>query len=195
MTLKFGLVKVYQSGMFVVVNTSLGLQIKYDCSHIATILLSNTVPVNGMCGNNNDIAEDDLRTPQGEVVDATTFGWSWRAPNQEAQCTADCGDACPRCSAKQLQEKEVARLWMALHENIWSPQSPFHLCKEAVNYSEISAAVSIFDLCSSDDPQKTFCLVLEGYAAACQNAQVEVKEWRNSTNCCERFCCFPFLWR
>ncbi|XP_074538742.1 IgGFc-binding protein [Halichoeres trimaculatus] len=182
-TLQSGLVKIYQSGMFVIVNTSLGLQIKYDCSHIATILLSNTTAVNGMCGNNNGIEEDDLRTPQGEVVDATTFGWSWRGPDQEARCTADCGDACPRCSAEQLLVKEVARLWITLHEHIWSPQNPFHLCKEAVNYSEILTAVSIFDLCSSDDPQKTLCLVLEGYAAACQNAQIEVMEWRNGTNC------------
>ncbi|CAJ1061665.1 LOW QUALITY PROTEIN: IgGFc-binding protein [Xyrichtys novacula] len=182
-TLQFGLAKIYQSGIFVVVDTILGLQIKYDCSHIATIFLSNKTPVNGMCGNNNGIEEDDLRTPQGEAADATTVGWSWRVPGQEAQCTADCGDACPRCSAKQLREKKVASLWMSLYEYIWSPQNPFYLCREAVNYSKISTAVSIFDLCSSDDPQKTLCLVLEGYAAACQNAQIEVREWRNGTNC------------
>lgn len=41
------------------------------------------------------IEEDDLRTPQGEAVDATTFGWSWRITYWGAQCTADCGDACP----------------------------------------------------------------------------------------------------
>lgn len=52
-TLQFGLVKIYQSNMFVVVDTSLGIQIQYDCSHIATIILLNTTEVNGMCGNNN----------------------------------------------------------------------------------------------------------------------------------------------
>ncbi|XP_041649020.1 IgGFc-binding protein isoform X2 [Cheilinus undulatus] len=181
--LQSGLVKIYQSGFFVVLDTSLGVQVKYDCSHIATILLSNTAVVNGLCGNNNGIEDDDFRSPQDEAVDATTFGWSWRVSDQEAWCTADCGDACPRCSAEQLQKKKVAKQWISWYEYIWSPQNLFHLCREVVNYTEISAAVSIFDLCSSDDPQKTLCIVLEAYVAACQNAHIEVGEWRNGTNC------------
>ncbi|XP_051261445.1 IgGFc-binding protein-like isoform X2 [Dicentrarchus labrax] len=180
-TLQFGLIKIYQSGIFVVMDISLGLQIKYDCSHIVAILLFNTIEVCGMCGNNNGIEEDDLKTPQGEAVDATTFGWSWRVPDQEAQCTADCGDACPRCSAEQIQN--VASQWIYLHEYIWSTPNPFYLCREAVDYTKISTAVSIFDLCSSDDAQKALCLILEAYAAACQNAGIQVGEWRNHTSC------------
>ncbi|KAK1895713.1 Alpha-tectorin, partial [Dissostichus eleginoides] len=182
-TLQFGHVKIYRSGMFVVVDTSLGIQVKYDCSHVATILLSNTMEVYGMCGNNNGIEEDDLRTPQGEPVDATTFGWSWRVPDQEAQCTADCGNACPRCSAEQLLEKNVATRWISMHEYIWSPQNPFYQCREVVNYTKISAAVSMFDLCSSNDTRKTICPVLEAYVAACQNAGIKIGEWRNVTFC------------
>ncbi len=185
MTLNFGLVKIYQSGVFVVVDTTMGIQIKFDCSHIATILLLNSTKVLGMCGNNNGIEDDDLRTPQGEAVDATTFGWSWRIPHQEAQCTADCGDACPRCSAEQLQEKNLTSQWISLHEYIESPQNPFDSCHEVVSYTKITSAVSIFDLCSSKDPQKTLCLILEAYAAACQNAQIPIGEWRNSTFCCK----------
>ncbi|XP_071062157.1 IgGFc-binding protein [Pseudochaenichthys georgianus] len=182
-TLQFGHVKIYRSGMFVVVDTSLGIQVKYDCSHVATILLSNTMEVYGMCGNNNGIEEDDLRTPQGEPVDATTFGWSWRVPDQEAQCTADCGNACPRCSAEQLLDKNVATRWISMHEYIWSPQNPFYQCREVVNYTKISAAVSMFDLCSSNDTQKTICPVLEAYVAACQNAGIKIGEWRNVSFC------------
>uniref|UniRef100_A0A3Q3EKG2 VWFD domain-containing protein n=1 Tax=Labrus bergylta TaxID=56723 RepID=A0A3Q3EKG2_9LABR len=183
LNLQFGSINIAQSGFFVVVDTSLGIQVKYDCSHFATIFLPNTTAVNGLCGNNNGIEEDDLRSPQGKAVDATTFGWHWRVPDQEAWCTADCGDACPRCSAEQLQEKNVARQWISFHEYIWSPQNPFYLCRDIVNYTKISTAVSIFDLCSSDDPQKTLCHIFEAYAAACQNAHIEVGEWRKSTNC------------
>uniref|UniRef100_A0A3Q3GMI2 IgGFc-binding protein-like n=1 Tax=Labrus bergylta TaxID=56723 RepID=A0A3Q3GMI2_9LABR len=185
LNLQFGSINIAQSGFFVVVDTSLGIQVKYDYSHFATILLPNTTAVNGLCGNNTGIEEGDLRSPQGKAVDATTFGWHWRVPDQEAWCTADCGDACPRCSAEQLQKKNVARQWISLHEYIWSPQNPFYLCKDIVNYTKISTAVSIFDLCSSDDPQKTLCHILEAYAAACQKAQIEVGEWRNGTNCCK----------
>ncbi|KAF1387771.1 hypothetical protein PFLUV_G00083410 [Perca fluviatilis] len=91
----------------------------------------------------------------------------------------------PTCSSEQLLEKNVASQWIAMHEYIWSPQNPFYLCLE-VNYTKISAAVSLFDLCSTDDTQKVLCLVLEAYAAACQNAQIQIGEWRNGT-----FCLFP----
>ncbi|XP_030248331.1 IgGFc-binding protein-like isoform X5 [Sparus aurata] len=180
-TLQFGLVKIHQAGMFVVVDTSLGIQLKFDQSHIAMITLPNNTEVHGLCGNNNGIEEDDLRTPQGEAFDATTFGWSWRVPDPEALCTAECGDACPHCSAEQLQEKNVAPQWISLHEYIWSPQKPFYLCREVVSYTKIFPAVSIFDLCSSNDTQKTICLILEAYAAACQNAQIQIGEWRNTS--------------
>lgn len=185
MTLQFGLVQIYQSGLFVVVDTSLGIQIKYDCSHIANILLSNTTKVQGICGNNNGIEDDDLTTPQGRVVDATTFGWSWRVPDQEASCTADCGDACPRCSAEQLQDKNLVSQWIFLNEYIWSPQNPLYLCHEVISYTKISRAVSIFDLCFNNDTQKALCLILEAYAAACKTAQIQIGEWRNSTFCRE----------
>lgn len=188
MTLQFGLVNIYQSGVFVVVDTSVDIQIKYDYSYIAIIRLLNTTEVHGMCGNNNGIEEDDLRTPQGEAVDATIFGWSWRIPHQEAPCTADCGDACPHCSAKHLKENDVARQWISVHEYIWSPQNPFYLCHGVISYTAISAALSIFDLCSSNDTQNVFCPILEAYAAACQNSHVQIEEWRNSTFC-RKFIC------
>lgn len=189
MTLQFGLVNIYQSGVFVVVDTSLGIQIKYDYSSVAIIRLFNTTVVQGMCGNNNGFEEDDLRTPQGEAVDATTFGWSWRIPHQEAQCTADCGDACPRCSAKHLKEgNNVARQWISLYEYIWSTRNPFYWCHEVISLATISAALSVFDLCSSNNTQKVFCPILEAYAAACQNSHIQIEEWRNSTFCRKLIC-------
>uniref|UniRef100_A0A3B4YYT4 VWFD domain-containing protein n=1 Tax=Stegastes partitus TaxID=144197 RepID=A0A3B4YYT4_9TELE len=165
-TLQFGLVRIHQSGVFVVVDTNLGIRVKYDCSHIAAILLSNKTQVHGMCGNNNGIKEDDFRTPQGATVNAAAFGWSWRVSAGEAQCA----------------DRNVANKWISLHETyLWSPQSPFHPCKEVVNYTKISSTLSIFDLCSSDDTQRALCSMLE--AAACQKAAIQISKWRNSTFC------------
>ncbi|XP_070690944.1 IgGFc-binding protein [Pempheris klunzingeri] len=101
-TLQSGLVKIYQSGMFVVVDTSLGIQIKYDCSHIATILLSNTTEVSGMCGNNNGIEEDDLRTPQAMSCPlnsqynscGTACPATCEEPFSSRPCTLACMESC-----------------------------------------------------------------------------------------------------
>lgn len=187
-TLQSGLVKIHQSGVFVVVDTHRGIKVKYDCVHIAAVLSSNDKEVHGMCGNNNGIREDDLRTPQGEVVNATTFGWSWRVPDEEAQCTADCGEACSSCSRERLKEKNVATHWISLHEYLWSQQSPFYLCREVVNDTKISSVLDIFDLCTSPDTREALCLIIEAYAAACQNAHIQTGAWRNATFCRKQIC-------
>lgn len=181
--LQFGRVKIHRSDVFVVVDTSIGIQIKYDCANIATVILSNNMKVSGICGNNNGIKEDDFRTPQGETVDAATFGWSWRVSEPETRCTADCGDACPHCSAEHLQERDLAGEWISFHEYLWSPQNPFYLCQGIVNSTIVSATVSMFDLCSNNDTQKALCSILEAYAAACQNYTIHIGRWRNSTFC------------
>lgn len=85
-TLQFGLVKIYQSGMFAVVDSLLAIQMKDDgwMLLMASIFLPNTAQVQGLCGENNVAADNDLRTSEEEAVDAPNLGWSWRVPHQEA---------------------------------------------------------------------------------------------------------------
>lgn len=193
-TLQRGHVKIHRSGVFVVVDTNLGVQIKYDGAHTATVIVSNTAKVKGLCGNNNGNKGDDLRTPQGEAVNATTFGWSWRVSDRGSRCTAGCEAACPSCSVEQLQEKNVVGQWIALHEYIWSPRNPLHQCQEAVNYTDVMTSVSIFDLCSSNAAQKVICQILEAYAAACHDAHILVRAWRNSSFCRKQiYVCFEYI--
>lgn len=109
------------------------------------------------------------------------FGWSWRVPHQEAQSAADCADVCPCCSAEQ--EETIISHWIPLHEYIWSPQYPFNFCHEVISFSKMSAAVSIFALCSSDNAQKPLCLLLEAFAAACQSSHIQTGERETSTFC------------
>lgn len=93
-----------------------------------------------MCGKNNGIKEDDLRTPQGGAVNAATFGWSWRVPDGEAHCTANCEGVCQSCSANQLEDNCVASHWISLRDYLSLQQSPFYLCHEVV-----CSVVNIFD--------------------------------------------------
>lgn len=84
--LQFGLMAIYQSGTFVVADTSLGIQIKYDGSHIAFILLLNATKVQSLWGNINGNEDDDLKKPEDEAVNVTMVGggefFSWKASVQ-----------------------------------------------------------------------------------------------------------------
>lgn len=104
--------------MFVVVDTSFAIQMMYDLLLFCLCPPPqyNQSPRYSMCGNNNGTEENYLSTLQGEAIDANSFGWSRRIPQQEARCTADCGDLRPRCTAEQLREKNAAAQWLSLHE-------------------------------------------------------------------------------
>ncbi|XP_029592482.1 alpha-tectorin-like [Salmo trutta] len=76
-TLRSGSVKVHQSSLFSVVDTSFGLHVKYDWFYY--ILVSLPKSCSDMCGNNHGNKDDDLRIPEGATaVDEAAFTWSWR---------------------------------------------------------------------------------------------------------------------
>lgn len=84
---------ICQNGTFVVADSSLGIQIKYDSLHIAFILLLNATKVQSLWGDINGHEDDDLKKPEDEAVNATNYGWRWRVLQLEGQCAEGCGDA------------------------------------------------------------------------------------------------------
>lgn len=147
-TLQFGLMEIYQSGTFVVADSSLDIQIKYDGSHIAFILLLNATKVQCLWGNINGDEDDDLKKPEDEAVNATNYGWRWRVLQLEGQCAEDCGDAssvallnsCRRCILSLV--------------GFHFMKYPFNSCRKVIRSSKISAVVNVINLCSCDNVQK-----------------------------------------
>lgn len=92
-TLQFGLMEIYQSGTFVVADTSVDIQIKYGGSHIAFILLLNATKVQSLWGNINSNEDNDLKKPEDEAVNATNYGLRWGVLQLEGQCAEDCEKA------------------------------------------------------------------------------------------------------
>ncbi|KAL7840269.1 hypothetical protein AOLI_G00255920 [Acnodon oligacanthus] len=65
LTLEDGLVKVYQSGFFIILETSFGLKVTYDTVAMAIVEIPSTYKkaVRGLCGDYNDKKEDDFFLP------------------------------------------------------------------------------------------------------------------------------------
>ncbi|KAJ8332931.1 hypothetical protein SKAU_G00418270 [Synaphobranchus kaupii] len=171
---------IHQSGLFIVMNTTFGLSMMYNRAQYVQVGLPKNFPdVCGLCGDNNADGANDLRTPEGTVVDETAFGWSWRVADGDASCAADCAD----CSATEGElQLDVAEHDVTMHVFLWTESSPFQQCHVVVDPSAYSKLCALHR-CVKQWDMAFLCQSLQSYTLACQAARVQIKGWRNSTFC------------
>ncbi|KAI4893837.1 hypothetical protein NFI96_020826 [Prochilodus magdalenae] len=175
-----GLVKVYQSGAFIILETSFGLKVTYDTVSTATVEIPSTYKkaVQGLCGDYNNKKEDDLLLPNGKQAStAEEFVEGWMLDEKQELCQTGCNSRCPQPPSKENQTKaENACKILTLDKG------PFSNC-----YSKISPK-TLYDTCTKDVasyPQdKTLvCRYVQKYVSDCQQAGITISLWRNATFC------------
>ncbi|KAK2830490.1 hypothetical protein Q5P01_018421 [Channa striata] len=182
-TLNNGTVKLFQRGLFVVVETDFGLTIQYDWNEYLAITVPGSFAgsVCGLCGNFNGEKEDDLTTPTGSVASSlAALGESWRVPGlkDSASCRDECGGQCENCSLSLVQEIEHQSFCAALAEDI----AEYTGCQLNID-STVFKANCMLDLCRGEDMNTYLCNTLQGFADICQRSGVNVPNWRSSTQC------------
>ncbi|KAM3842689.1 LOW QUALITY PROTEIN: zonadhesin, like [Diretmus argenteus] len=171
--------KVLTSGVYSLLDTNFGLQVKFDGVHHLEI----TVPgeyfnkVCGMCGNyNHNSSDDDLMPDKKPAKDAIQLGNSWKSEgDSDAGCQQDTRpDIHPNCTAEEekLYEAQCAEVILS---HVFKP------CHSLVP-PEAFLGSCVYDMCEYNGMQATLCDNVEAYAQACQGASVTVS-WRNTTFC------------
>uniref|UniRef100_A0A8C7XZ68 VWFD domain-containing protein n=1 Tax=Oryzias sinensis TaxID=183150 RepID=A0A8C7XZ68_9TELE len=157
----------------IILRTSFGLTVQTVWPHFVRV----TAPVvyssslGGLCGNYNDEPNDDFQTPNGTLVHSSlVFGDSWREGSLASHCV----------------ENTVFNLFNYSSTEfcgiLSSPHGPFTPCWPVVDPSQqVDVCVDI--LRRSEDPEATLCEVLRDYVLMCQQQEVSLGEWRNTTGC------------
>ncbi|KAL7374402.1 hypothetical protein ABVT39_000053 [Epinephelus coioides] len=171
--------KVITSGSYSLLDTSFGLQVKFDGVHHLEI----TVPgeyfnkLCGMCGNyNHNSSDDNLMPNKKPAKDVIELGNSWKSEgDSDPGCQPDTRpDIHPNCTAEEekLYEAQCAEVILS---------DRFKPCHSLVS-PEAFLGNCIYDMCEYDGMQATLCDNVEAYAQACQSAGVTIS-WRNNTFC------------
>ncbi|XP_033465892.2 zonadhesin, like isoform X3 [Epinephelus lanceolatus] len=171
--------KVITSGSYSLLDTSFGLQVKFDGVHHLEI----TVPgeyfnkLCGMCGNyNHNSSDDNLMPNKKPAKDVIELGNSWKSEgDSDPDCQPDTRpDIHPNCTAEEekLYEAQCAEVILS---------DRFKPCHSLVS-PEAFLGNCIYDMCEYDGMQATLCDNVEAYAQACQSAGVTIS-WRNNTFC------------
>ncbi|XP_049323399.1 IgGFc-binding protein [Astyanax mexicanus] len=179
LVLEEGLVKVYQSGAFIILETSFGLKVTYDTVSMVTVEIPSTYKkaVRGVCGDYNGNKENDLTLPDGtQAASAEAFVQGWISVQEEVICQTGCGSSCTIPNKNNETKAENAC------KILTQEKGPFTNC-----YSKVSPT-PIYDACVKDvasnlDDKTLVCRHIQKYVAQCQDSGISISIWRNATFC------------
>lgn len=181
-----GHVNAYHAPLSLIIHTDVGLQlIVYNTGTLMVILPSSYgSSVSGLCGNANADPDDDQMMPNEELAqNRLEFTHSWRSLGAEA-CRSNCSSRlkhCPVEAEKLFEGSDFCGVLLnelgpfADCASVLSPKHYFHSC--------------VADSCSYGGHYSALCNSITSYAAACQAAQLPVRQWRSETFCGEYMWC------
>ncbi|CAM9326592.1 unnamed protein product [Bubo scandiacus] len=176
--------RVATKGHYVVIDTSLGFQVKFDGDQELFILVDESLKgqLCGLCGTFNDNQLDDFLKPDKVLEqDPNKFGDSWLVKDDNRMCNP-VTVVSPTCDT--AKEKEYEELCKIILKN----SGPFQVCHWHIP-PQLYFESCVYDLCATEGNSDQFCKILEAYAAACDLAGVNLGEWRKDTICASPTAC------
>ncbi|KAM4568117.1 IgGFc-binding protein [Fundulus diaphanus] len=178
-----GKLKIFQCGRSAVIESDFGLVVRYDWDHNLVVTLAGSFAGKtcGLCGNFNGSPADDFATPSGtQASGVVDFGSSWKVPGLGAdpKCRDDCAGGCHSCNSDLMKKYE--------HDSfcglIAKQNGPFSKCHPVIDPQGYLENCE-YDLCMGGGLREFLCKALEAYTEACQDAGIQVQDWRNMANC------------
>ncbi|XP_017282542.1 zonadhesin, like [Kryptolebias marmoratus] len=183
--------------------TDFGLTVRFDGNSRGEIILPSTYrhSVRGLCGNYDGITRNEYMKPDGTVVrNLNEFGESWRVSDRQAdglkmsdlpvivhvhrrevETDPDSGFETSDCTPSQLSDYNSVTKCGALSD----PAGPFAACHASLPPKTFQDDC-VFDLCAQQGSAELRCGSYEAYAAACQEAGVQLGSWRQQLDCALR---------
>ncbi|XP_068097894.1 IgGFc-binding protein-like [Hyperolius riggenbachi] len=170
---------INKEGNNIVVQTKDSIKLLYNAQQIVSVWLPSTLSgdVEGICGNYNNAAKDDLYLPNGSTTtNVTLFSESWALAKHG--CRGCSADQCPKCDeARSTEVKSNSKCGM-----IADPNGSFKYCHGLVPPEKfVKSCVS--QACLEHDGYGAVCAAIQAYVALCQEKGAAIGMWRVAANC------------
>ncbi|XP_067322389.1 IgGFc-binding protein-like [Anolis sagrei] len=181
---------VEESPPHVVLRSPLGFLAKFDGDQELLIQVDERYKgqLCGLCGTFSGSQLDDFLKPDGSLEDdPNVFGNSWRVPDDDWTCDSSPVVPPPCDPIKEEDFQDLCKVLLA-------KDGPFALGHGSVP-PQLYFETCVYDQCATGGDSGQFCKSLEAYAAACEQAEVALGEWRKGTTCdsstsCDFSCSF-----
>ncbi|XP_077400930.1 zonadhesin, like isoform X2 [Vanacampus margaritifer] len=174
-------VTVSRAGQYVTVQTSFGLQVRWDGNHFAQISVPSSYhdQMCGLCGDLDGNPNNDFTKPDGVLVaNVNDFCNSWQTEEDEDDSCSPGTKPDPECDP-QL-EAEVVKPEQC--GKITDIAGPFRDCIGVVNPTPFFQSC-VYDMCRFNGQQQVLCDQLQAYTEACHSAGAKVHQWRSPHFC------------
>ncbi|XP_061919145.1 IgGFc-binding protein isoform X2 [Entelurus aequoreus] len=175
-----GHVSAYRTPLSLVIHLDMGLQvIVYKTGTVVVVLpTSYASSVHGLCGNANSDPHDDQNMPDEEKAqNVLEFAHSWRLGGSMA-CRPSCTSRVKNCLADAQKLFEGSDFCGVLVDGL----GPFAECALILDPKPYFYNC-VADTCSYGGHNLALCSSIASYTAACQAAQLPVRQWRSDTFC------------
>ncbi|XP_076779413.1 zonadhesin [Arvicanthis niloticus] len=174
-----GRVTIRLSGIFVLLYTNFGLQVRYDGRHLVEVTVPSTYTgkLCGLCGNyNNNSMDDNLRADMKPAVNSLMLGAAWKILEASDPGCFLVGGKPSHCIESDMDDS-----WTKKCAILMNPLGPFSNCHEVVP-PQASFSSCVYGQCETNGDNLTLCRSLQAYASLCAQAG-QMITWRNSTFC------------
>ncbi|KFM81699.1 Kielin/chordin-like protein, partial [Stegodyphus mimosarum] len=162
----------------ILVTTDVGVQVRWNGDGYVEVIVSGVYrnKTCGLCGNFNNYAEDDMRTPTGAIVSSEAyFGNSWKYNGVQPEGCTEAVDIDP-CSIGGYRKRKLANSKCSvLKQSLFAPCHPFIA-------PEPYFATCVYDVCACSENDDCLCDVLSAYSQECSKANF-ILNWRSEGLC------------
>ncbi|XP_037116970.1 zonadhesin, like isoform X3 [Syngnathus acus] len=174
-------VTVSRAGQYVTVQTSFGLQVRWDGNHFAQISVPSSYQdqMCGLCGDLDGNPNNDFTKPDGVLVaNVNDFCNSWQTEEDEDDSCSPGTKPDPECDPKLEAEVVKPEKCGKLNDRA----GPFRECVNVVNPTPFFLSC-VYDMCRFNGQQQELCDQLQAYTEACHSAGAKVHQWRSPHFC------------
>ncbi|XP_076814750.1 IgGFc-binding protein-like [Clavelina lepadiformis] len=171
---------IHRTGRAVVFTMTNGPSVSFNGNGVRIKVPSTYAgQLDGLCGNYNGVADDDLTTSSGVL---TTDVNEWAQSYQVGSCEYELPPPvdCTRRNTEKWRGQDYCGPLM-LEGGVFSS------CSETID-AEAFFEKCVFDLCATQGNRLILEEALEVYAAECQFNDIELCSWRNDTKTAEIEC-------
>lgn len=164
-------------GPLVRLQTNFNLSISFANSGAlqVTVPIQYSGKLSGMCGNYNNVMDDDKNMPDESLVKDTQ--------NQEQKWKSDhflCQEPIIPSMCTESEKLEYAsKMYCGI---LLSHNSPFSTCYSFLDTSSLFNSC-ISEMCTIKGDHEAFCNVLQAVEKSCNEVGISVTGWRNATHC------------
>uniref|UniRef100_A0A8D2ZEQ9 VWFD domain-containing protein n=1 Tax=Scophthalmus maximus TaxID=52904 RepID=A0A8D2ZEQ9_SCOMX len=168
-----GHLNAYHTPSSIIIHTDVGLQLIVHNSRSLMVILPSSYgsSVSGLCGNANNDPHDD------QMISTEELAHSWRSGGAET-CRSNCSSGLKHCPVEAQKPFEGSGFCGVLLNKL----GPFADCASVLSPKPYFDSC-VADSCSFHGHYSALCNSIASFAAACQAAQLPVRQWRSDTFC------------